>query len=68
MGEGAVINLPLIDEPWSHVAIDIVGPLDECKVSGNRFLVTMLDLATHFPLAYLVKEHTAVEVAKCLSG
>lgn len=61
-----LINLPFY--PWSRVAIDVVGPLNDCKdkVPGSRILVTISHLATHFPLAYPVKTHTAVEVAKCL--
>lgn len=35
-------------------------------MQGSRFLVTILDLVAHFPLAYSVNEHTALEVAKCL--
>jgi len=46
--------------------VDVVGPLERCKVRGCRFLVTIIDLASHFPLAYPVREHTAAELAKCL--
>lgn len=41
-------SLPLVTEPFSQVAIDIIGPLPACKVSGNRFILTVLDLCTHF--------------------
>jgi len=46
--------------------VAVVGSLERCKVKGCRFLVTIIDLASHFPLAYPVQEHTAAEVAKCL--
>lgn len=55
-----LINLPFIDEVWSRIAVDVVGPLERYKVSGCKFLVTIIDLASHFPLAYPVREHTAI--------
>lgn len=33
---------------------------------GNKALVTIIDLASHFPVGYPMREHTAVEVATCL--
>ena len=54
---------------WNHflqVAVDIFGPLTPCTVSGNRFILTVIDFASHFPLAYPIKTHTAAEVVCCL--
>jgi len=59
-------RLPLVNEPFAQVAIDIVRPLPVCKATGNRFILTVLDLCTHYPDAILVKQHTAVEVAQVL--
>ena len=61
-----LINLPVIEKPFSRIAIDIVGPLETCDKTGNRFILTIMDLATHFPFAIPLKVHTAVEVAKAL--
>jgi hypothetical protein len=61
-----LVSLPIFDEPFERVAIDIVGPLPECRESGNRFLLTMMDLCTHFPDAVPLKNHDAVSVAKGL--
>jgi len=52
LGKGAssfrapLINLPIIAEPFSRLAIDILGPLSVCDCSNNRFILTVLDLAT----------------------
>jgi len=35
-------SLPLLSEPFSQVAVDIVGPLPVCKDTGNRFMLTVL--------------------------
>ena len=59
-------SLPLVDEPFKRVAIDIIGPLPECKESGNRFILTILDFATHFPEAIPLKQHVAKDVAQAL--
>src|SRR6218665_1963081 len=60
-GVFTLINLPVINNVFSKIAVDIVGPLTHCAVSGNRF-----DFASHFPLAHPIKVHTAAEVVKCL--
>jgi hypothetical protein len=59
-------SLPVVNEPFHRVAIDIVGPLPVCKNSNNRFVLTILDLATHFPEAVPLQQHTAKEVAQAL--
>ena len=41
-------------------------PLTPCTVSGNRFILTGIDFASHFPLAFPIKTHTAAEVVRCL--
>ena len=59
-------SLPLVNEPFAQVAIDIVGPLPVCKATGNRFVLTVLDLCTHYPEAIPLKQHTVAEVAQAL--
>jgi len=61
-------NLPLVSEPFCQVAIDIVGPLPVCKDTGNRFILTVLDLCTHYPEAIPLKQHTAQDVAQALGN
>ena len=61
-----LIPLPVISQPFQRIAIDIVGPLPICK-SGNRFIPTVLDMATHYPEAIALPGHTAQQVAQALS-
>lgn len=61
-----LIQVPIITEPWKRIAIDIVGPLPTCEKSRNRFILTVIDLATHYPEAIALTEHTAAQVAKAL--
>jgi hypothetical protein len=72
LGKGAVkvraplINLPVINKPFSRLSVDIVGPLQKCELTGNRFLLTVMDMATHFPMAFPLQSHTARDVANVL--
>ena len=49
--------LPVLTEPWSRIAIDIVGPLPTCTKTQNRFVLTVLNLATHYPEAIALPDH-----------
>jgi len=58
--------MPLVSEPFAQVAIDIIGPLPVCQESGNIFILTVLDLCTHYPEAIPLNQHTAADVAQAL--
>jgi hypothetical protein len=60
-------SMPVVTEPWSTCSIDIVGPLPACKATGNRFILTVMDLCTHYPEAIALKQHTARDVALALA-
>ena len=59
-------SLTLETEPFKRLIIDIVGPLPECKDSGNRFILTVMDACTHYPEAIPLRQHTAKDVAVAL--
>jgi len=59
-------NLPVIAQPFSRIAIDIVGPLPVCRDTGHRFILTIVDHCTHLPEALKLVTHEAVDVAKSL--
>ena len=58
----------MVTEPFTQVAINIVGPLPVSEDTGNRFILTVLDLCTHYPEAIPLKQHTAQDVALALSN
>ena len=58
--------MPLIDEPFERVAVDIVGPISPVSERGNRFIVTMVDYATRYPEAVALKSIEAHRVAEAL--
>jgi hypothetical protein len=61
-----LIPLPVVSEPFALIAMDIVGSLPK-STSGNRFILTIMDLATHYPEAIPLPSHTASDVATALS-
>ena len=60
------MNLPVIANIFSKIAVDIGGPLTSCSVSGSRLILAVIDFASHFLLAFPIKTHTAAEVVRCL--
>ena len=58
--------LPVITEPFSRVAIDLVGPLSPPSSEGHRYILTLIDYATGFPEAVPLKEIDSVSVAEAL--
>ena len=42
--------VPVITSPWRKLAMDVVGPLTKTS-SGYRYILTVIDLATRYPVA-----------------
>ena len=61
-----LINLPILSEPFERLGIDIIGPLSECRESGNRFVLSVIDLCTHYPISTPLKRHNAVNITNAL--
>ena len=65
-----MIPLPIIEEPFSRIAMDIVGPVPKSR-SGNRYVLVICDYATRYPEAVPLKsidaEHVAEELVKLFS-
>ena len=60
-----LIPLPVIGEPFSRIALDIVGPLPRSR-SGNRFVLVICDYATRYPEAIPLRSVDAEHVAEQL--
>lgn len=53
--------MPVVDEPFRRIAMDMVGPLDRSR-SGNRYILVVCDYATRYPEAVPLKSTEAVVV------
>ncbi|XP_063601110.1 uncharacterized protein LOC134777201 [Penaeus indicus] len=58
--------IPIVTEPFSRVAIDIVGPLTPASSQGHKYILTLIDFATGFPDALPLKDIDSVSVAEAL--
>ena len=60
-----LMPLPIIEEPFSRIAMDVVGPLPK-TVQGHRFILVVCDYSTRYPEAIPLRRVTAPVVAEQL--
>ncbi|XP_042147391.1 uncharacterized protein LOC120844553 [Ixodes scapularis] len=61
-----MMSMPIIEEPFHRVAIDIIGPITPKSSKGNRYILTMVDVATRYPDAVALKTIDTPQVAEAL--
>ena len=59
-------QMPVISEPFSRVAIDLVGPIIPASDRGHEYVLTLIDYATRFPEAVPLKSIDPLTIAECL--
>jgi hypothetical protein len=57
-----MVKTPIIREPFSKIAIDIVGPLSRTK-KGNKYILTVIDKGTRYPEAFPLQSIEAERIA-----
>lgn len=60
-----LVNLPIIDTPFTRIAMDVVGPLDKSR-AGHRYILVISDYATRYPEAFPLRNTKSRQVANCL--
>ena len=58
-------DMPIIGTPFEKVAIDLVGPL-VMSDRKHRWILTMIDFATRYPIAIPITSIETVDVAEAL--
>lgn len=58
--------LPIIDSPFERVAVDLVGPIEPRASDGSRYILTLVDFATRWAEAVLLKNIETQTVAEAL--
>ena len=58
-----LIPLPIIEVPFTRLAVDIVGPLPK-SARGHKYILVILDYATRYPEAIPLRTATATAVAR----
>ena len=59
-------TMPIIEEPFYRIAIDLVGPLAPVSERGHRYILTVVDYATRYPEAMPLRKIDTVSVADAL--
>lgn len=57
--------MPIIDVPFSRIAMDILGPLERSH-SGFKYILVVCDYATRYPEAFPLRRITAQAVSQAL--
>ena len=60
-----LVNLPIIDIPFTRIAMDVVGPLDNSR-AGHRYILVICDYATRYPEAFPLRNTKSRQVANSL--
>ena len=58
-----LIPLPIIEVPFERIRLDIVGPLPK-SARGHQYILVLVDYATRYPEAILLRKATAQQISK----
>ena len=58
-----LVNLPIRNTAFGYLCSDIVDPLPEYHITGNRFIFSVIDLCTRYSIAIALQRHTAEDIA-----
>ena len=61
--KASLVNLPIRNTAFEYLCCDIVGPLLECHITGNRFIFSVTELCTRYPIAIALQRHTPDDMA-----
>ena len=59
-------QMPLMEEPFKRVAVDLVGPISPVSEKGNPYVLTVVDFATRYPEAVALPKIETERVAEAL--
>lgn len=58
--------MPLIDQPFKKVGVDLIGPLYPTSNRGHRYILVVVDFSTRYPEAVPLKRIDSTHVADAL--
>ena len=59
-------EMPLMEEPFKRVAVDLVGPISAVSEKENWYILTVVDFATRYPEAVALPKTETEGVAEAL--
>ena len=64
--KATLTKVPIIQTPFTRVAIDLIGPMFPSTDRGHRYILTLVDYATRYPEATPLKNIETETVAEAL--
>jgi len=61
-------TMPLMNEPFERVSIDLIGPINPVSNQGNKYILTVVDFATRYPEAIALPNIETETIAEALFG
>lgn len=61
-----LVEMPLIETPFSRVAIDLIGPINPSSERWYKYILTVIDYATRYPEAVPLKNIETETVAEAM--
>ena len=55
-----------MDVPFHRVAVNLIGPITPVSDNGNRYILTIVDIATKYPQAVVLPRIETERVAEAL--
>jgi hypothetical protein len=63
-----LLSMKIASNPFEEVYIDLVGEIVPASAEGHRWMLTMLDSATKFPIAIPLKRTDSVTICEALQA
>lgn len=60
-----LVPLPIVEQPFTRIAMDMVGPLPPTS-QGHRFILTICDYSTRYPEAVPLQSTTSKDIANAM--
>ena len=61
-----LVEMPLMEEPFSKVAVDLIGLLSPVLDKGNAYVLTIVDYVTRYPEAIQLVKNETEQIAEAL--
>ena len=61
-------RVPVVDEPFRCVAMDLVGPIKPATDRGHQYILTVMDQATRYPECVALRRIDTEAIAEALWG
>ena len=66
VNKAPIMKMPVIENTMERVSIDLIGPILPCAETGERFILTMVDMTTRWVEAVSLRNVTSETVATAL--